>query len=430
MEHKITALQSSNQKEEWFFHRELLQNVPDWYYKKLKEKLDNDPAYISRRSDFEMDDETNTIIHKVCKFKMEEADGLDNQQIMYYPICNRDEIERIFDPQDADDYLLKLRADEVNDHPRIARVFFKLREYYGEAWNFTDYFRTPLFGQYQILLTPEMEAYCDNIEAGFINYPAVNGLCSRTEYGDIILISYSLKYFLYYMNMWAIGDFLGLTDQDKFEALIIGVRTMLGYESLDFEIDPRADLPEEMHKTIQVLTDTQLKFVIGHEYAHHYLGHLDDQKMVNLKSLGMTDGPMDSLQFFNYAQEQELDADFNAIESLDTGLDVKEEYLSAALTFFTILDVYECFQEYMSPRISNFRTHPRPVERLWELRKKFPESISYTTSDLNSILGKSKELKEFLVNDFIGFNVDMLEMYGSNYITSFKSERSLDRLDF
>jgi hypothetical protein len=414
---------------EWFYHTELLQHVPAWYYDELKEKLYNDPVYIDKRADFTLDDSTSTIVHQVCKFKLSEVEGLNEEQNMYYPICDREEIERIFDPQDADDYLLKLRADEVNDHPRIARVFFKLRQHYGEEWNFNDYFRSPLFGQYNFQLSPEMEAYCDNIQAGFINYPAVNGLCTKSPFGDVVLISYALKHFLFYMNLWAIGDFLRLSEQDRFEALMIGVRTMLGYESMDFEIDPCADLPEEMRQTVQDLTDLQLKFVIGHEFAHQYLGHLDGNKMIDFKSLGMMDGRIGSLQLYNYSQQHELEADYYAIKNLDTTNEIQESYLDAALTFFTILEIYEYFQEFISPHVGNFRTHPRPVDRLWELRSKFPETMCYTTADLTLILANSEELKRYLIDEFIDFNVDSIEMYGSNYIKSFKSKMPFDRLD-
>ncbi len=414
------------------FHSELLQNVPDWYFDEFQQKLKHDPQYQANKDDFIIDEKEKTILHLFVKFNRSEVVGLTDQQIEFYPLCNLEEIELLSNPTDAEDYLLKLRAEEVNNHMRTTRVFYRLRKFYGEQWNFTNYFHSKLFRQYTFLLSPELEFVCDEVPAGFINYPEVNGCCTKTVYGNIILISFALKYFLYYGTIWAIADHLGVNEDDAFAALIIAIRTMMGYESMDFEIDPRADLPEEMHQQVQQLTDRQLQFIMGHEYAHHYLGHLDDKKLVDLSAFTAVEGPVGNLKIYNYSQQNELDADFYAIQSLDgpDDDDIKGAFLAASTTFFCILDIYRCFKDAMDPHVGNYRSHPDPVDRILELRKKFPETIGYTSEDIAHLLDRNKKLKAFLLDGFISTHTDEIEMYGSYYVPSYKNQKPFDRLDF
>jgi hypothetical protein len=413
---------------DFIYHTELLANLPPGYYEEFKQKLETE--YPHRKSEFFLDDETKSITQIFAKFHRKEVEGLTEQQIGYYPLCNLEEIELLSNPTDAEDYLLKLRADEVNDHVRTTRTFYKLRQFYGERWNFTDYYHSKLFCQYIFLLPPELEEVCDQVTAGFINEPYANGCCTKTPFGNIILISYALKYFLYYGNLWAIAGSLKINQQDAFDALVISVRIMLGHESMDFEIDSRADLPKEIHERVQKLTDEQLKFIIGHEYAHHYLGHLDNDKLCDFKSLAEVDKHLGELKIYNYSQQNEFEADFYSINNIDRDDDIKGIYLEAATTFFFILDIYRCFNDAMNPAVGNYHTHPKPMDRIWELRGKLPETIGYTTEELNILIERNEELKTFLINDFISIYTDEIETYGSTYIEGFKVEKKSDRLDF
>ena len=417
-------------KSDQLYHSELIEHVPDWYFDVLKHKLENDSKYSDRRDEFILDDENKTILHIFARFNQTETEGLSDEQISYYPLCNLDEIELLSNPMDADDYLLKLRADEVNNNIRITRVFYQLRRFHGDRWNFTSYFHSKLFGEYTTLLSPELETVCDHVPAGFINYPDANGCCTKSPFGNIILISFSLKYFLYYGTIWAIASSLGVDEEDAFASLLIAVRTMLGHEALDFEIDPRAELEENMHQRVQELTDMQLRFIIGHEYAHHYLGHLENGNLVDLNTLMATDQPMGNIKVYNYSQQNEFEADFNAINNLDTPDEIKGAYLEASTTFFCILDIYRCFKDAIDPHVGNYYTHPTPVDRMWELRRKFPESMGYATEDLTDLIQRNEELKQFLLNDFISIHTDEIEMYGSNYIKGYKNNKPFDRLDF
>ncbi|NWE46860.1 hypothetical protein [Pseudomonas gingeri] len=61
------------------------------------------------------------IIHVVACFLKSEVSGLEPESVFYYPICTYDEIKRIENMSSAEDYLLKLRADNIADHARLAR---------------------------------------------------------------------------------------------------------------------------------------------------------------------------------------------------------------------------------------------------------------------------------------------------------------------
>lgn len=50
-------------------------------------------------------------------------DELEIQKTFFHPICNKSEIDRIFNVQCAADHLLKLRAETIVDHMRLYRVY-------------------------------------------------------------------------------------------------------------------------------------------------------------------------------------------------------------------------------------------------------------------------------------------------------------------
>ena len=88
------------------------------------------------------------------------------------------------------------------------------------------------------------------------------------------------------MNLWLM-DFeeYNLSEKTKMEALYIGLRIMLGKEVFDFDIDPRYDnLPKKLVDSLNTIVDNQLLFIIGHEYAHHTLDHLNKNMVISTKT--------------------------------------------------------------------------------------------------------------------------------------------------
>lgn len=54
---------------------------------------------------------------------MDNFTPIDIQKGFFFPICNSEEIERVFNVKTAEDHLLKIRAETIVDHMRLFRVY-------------------------------------------------------------------------------------------------------------------------------------------------------------------------------------------------------------------------------------------------------------------------------------------------------------------
>lgn len=86
-------------------------------------------------------------------------------------------------------------------------------------------------------------------------------------------------------------------------ALVLAIRIMLQKEALDFELDPRGDVPEDVNVQLETYTLFEMFFVIAHEYSHSILKHLDSRNIVE---------STDHYVYYNQSQLQEFEADENA----------------------------------------------------------------------------------------------------------------------
>ena len=80
---------------------------------------------------------------------------LEIQKHFYRPICNEEEIERIFNIQNAQDYLLKLRADTIIDHMRLFRVYRNKAKEQGDKWSLERSFVSYHFTHFKNSLPPD-----------------------------------------------------------------------------------------------------------------------------------------------------------------------------------------------------------------------------------------------------------------------------------
>jgi len=255
-------------------------------------------------------------------------------------LCDADEIERIFNVSSADDYLLKLRANATVEHIRIYRVFLSRKRKHRGEWSFSKYFDMAPFDNYINHLSDDDYTTAEKLSAGFVFCNSPNGRIIKTEFGNIITISESLRYFIYFMNL-ACLDFeeSDLPGDVRAAAIKIAIRTMLQTEALDFDIDPRGEIPEPVDKECQYHTDRQLEFVIGHEYSHHFLGHLDNGKLIDESMMATLDSQEFKHKTYSYLQQDEFAADIDAIERPIYSLEEREDMLNRALFFFVYLDI-------------------------------------------------------------------------------------------
>ncbi|KPD20289.1 hypothetical protein [Idiomarina zobellii] len=86
----------------------------------------------------------------------------------------------------------------------------------------------------------------------------VNALCIRSLAGDVVVVSEGLEHFYYYMSVAFYGIDFGLEPIDVRDSLLIAIRIITGAETLDFDIDPRGELPSDIDKRIQEYVDWQM----------------------------------------------------------------------------------------------------------------------------------------------------------------------------
>ncbi|MGY4537386.1 hypothetical protein ACVW0P_001802 [Mucilaginibacter sp. UYNi724] len=425
-----TKLLETELYKKFLLNIELIKDTPQDYFEDFQTQLYNHPLYEEIKENYLLDPETNSILRILCKTPLSEITNLTDDEIEFYPICNKAEIARISNPRNLDDMLLILRASEVVFNVRLNKVFFQLRKYYKDKWNFSNFFNSKLFKNYLNSLPDDKSKICKLTSYGLISINEANGVCRKTKFGNVITVSIGLKYFLYYMNLFYYGSGHGVAIEDLHTALMIGVRTMMGKETFDFELDSRGRLPGKLNKHLNFLTNSQLEFVIGHEFAHHYLGHLSDDRLtINAKSDNRSPFE-DNSPFYSYRHLDELEADYNSIMAPIISLEKRHELACSGFAFFLYLDIYDTCHNFFNPPKSTFTTHPEPRNRAIELRRKLPVNIGFSKEDLESYFRYNDEIKNNLLKETLPIQTDTFEMYGSIYLPNFKKDKKYDHIDF
>jgi len=243
-------------------------------------------------------------------------DDINIQKLFYHPICNSREIERIFSVRNGKDYLLKLRADTIVDHMRLFRVYRNKALIDEKRWSLEKSFYSSHFKSFLRYLHEEPKAKCLETTFGNIFSNEPNGLIFKTEYGPIITISESLLFFLKFSHLALFAFQSDVPNNVRINALRIAIRVMLKTETLDFLMDPRGIVPNDIAKAIHAPIPNQLEFIAGHEFAHFILGHLSDVNIIS-KPIYFAISPRDSdykpMKVYNYSQKEEFEADIQAI---------------------------------------------------------------------------------------------------------------------
>jgi hypothetical protein len=363
---------------------------------------------------------------------------INSEDFVYFPICTQDEIKRIRPPKNASDYLLAMMANAMVDNPRIKRIFMKRWEANPENWSLSSYFNSAAFGEYTRKLPSEKQAICRSIPAhfGFLSEP--NGACIRSTYGKVIVVSEVLQVYLYYMNVALLTAFHDDFPQvDAFSALSIAVRTMLQLETPDFDLDPRGELPANLHDVCTSMAEDQLQFVIGHEYAHALLGHLDGAVAYRATAALVPSQSGESSEFYVPEHEQEFAADAASLLQIELDPAKLADLTNGATWFFLGLDILNAAARVLRPDLKEEDTHPDPISRIWRLRQalfahKSPALTAelYSDADVASWLNRVANIKEAMLEDWMPKQLDSLRIYGSIYLPSFRGPALVDRFDY
>ena len=375
-------------------------------------------------------------VHIEGVYPRSDLDGCPPGLEFYHPICSIDEILKIANQVNGWDALLALRADAIADSARLTRVFLNRKRRVETGWSLTSHFDRRPFDQYVALLSEQDREKCANVAAGMAFLREPNGACIRYPVGDVLVVSESLEWFLYYMNLFvAYRD--EVPRQDALAALVLAVRTMLLTEAPDFDLDPRGFPPSDLDARCRGMVNDQILFIVGHEYAHLLLNHLDTRTAVDVPCGVMPTNvvPQDA-RYYSPRQWQEFEADAGSILHITGDEELISDLLNGATWFFLGLEIFYGINDYINPRTSAPKSHPDPVERIWALRKSvlqrhsLSSELSYSDAEIEELITSIQKIRDDLVREFVPFNVDELERYGSVYLPSFRPAELIDRIDF
>ncbi len=373
------------------------------------------------------------LIHFTGLIQNSDYEGLGEDAVFYASFCSREDIEKIKTPKTSSDFLLQLRADSIVDSPRLIRVF-KARKGTKKNWSLEKYYLNRQREKLYLLnLSKGNFDKLKDIPAGSAYFSGANAICTKTPAGNMIAISEPLEHFLYFMNIFFYGDTLGLEQEDIQTSFFVAQRIMAGHESYDFDIDPRAILPSHIEKWIKHLTDLQYQFILGHEYSHHLLGHVKDSNLhfSSLSSFIEKYEGKRTIQHYKYSHNLEYDADWHSIKNIKGNSKFKEDLSNAAFLTLMFFETSRIILDYINPlRSSHIGSHPDPVSRIYKIRGKLNNKYGFTREQLDNNLTYLKKYTEHFITEYLVFNFDSFEVYGSSYLPNHKPKLLIDRIDF
>jgi hypothetical protein len=388
----------------------------------IRQILDTVPGSRRAAEGVILEGEGGSTFHITGIFKTDTE--LSHSEHFYLAFCSRNEILRLREIRTPHDYLLRLRAEAVVHEPRIVRAFKSRRKSFesaGRIWSLSEYYQTRNVDvkRYIKRLSRRQQKLLKAIPFGMAPIKEANAEARASLSGDIVIVSESLEYFFYFMNIATFGPSLGIPIGDCIDAATIAIRIMRGSESFDFDIDPRCILPSEIEQSVQSLRGFQMEFVFGHEFAHILLGHLNEQIDV-------------APDIRTYAQVSEFEADINAIQQVTNDRSAKWKLLNAGLQVLLFLHFLEKCAEYgLLPSFTVARTHPSALDRIWHLHNSVGSMFEVPQELLTKNID-SMENMAIVVRDRLAAaeRKDLLDFYGSMYLLSFKKRRLKDRIDF
>lgn len=356
-------------------------------------------------------------------------DGYSQEDLFYRPFCSYEEIDRIHNIKSVDDYLLYLRADVVADRTRILRVVLSRMRKAGVEWNFSTSFSDQHFEEYLKQVPRGLRRSARRVGKGYLFDTEPYGKIAKTQHGELILITESMFWFLYFMNLSTV-NFGGsdiVPDDVMQHAEIVGIRTMLGSEAQDFELDPRGVVPKTIHDKNMHICMEQLYFIIGHEYAHYFLGHLSSGNVVEQHIAPSSNV---SYQLYTTMQEQEIEADKYSISSLRVGNAILAERVYYAMLYFMYVSLFEQVSNQLYPPKAKALTHPDPLDRIAQLASAF-RGHAHTSfqNDVESLIKIATNRKSYL-QEIVATDPDLFEKYASVYLGQWRGKPLIDRVDY
>jgi len=363
--------------------------------------------------------------------------SIADQKMFYRPICTESEIQRIFAPKTAMDYLLKMRADYIVDHMRIFRFYRRIWLKDERNYSLEKTFDTKHYRNYRMSLSKADRESLSEVTYGNIFTQEANGQIFNSPFGRIVTISQALNYFLQFSHLALLGFKDEVPPHIRFRALLIALRVMFEHESFDFDADPRGKIPPSILKEIRRPIPVQLEFIAGHEFAHHLLGHLSDERLHDAPESGEEGEKrsVNQLPMYSTSEQEELSADLTAIMRPMMDHTTRATMLNAALIWLGALEIFQYAQDVISPRPpGKAKSHPSARTRHLNLLENVETKFSVAMGEVSDRLITSIESFKKPVSDFLGFHVEQFETYGSFYLdepnTDWRGRPLIDRVDY
>lgn len=363
---------------------------------------------------------------------------IEIQKRFYRHTCSASEIERVFNPQNAKDYLLALRSHYIVDNMRVFRFFFRAWRTQGEQqYSLERNFSTGHYDRYLKSLSLENQEKLSSVTFGDVFTNEANGEIFNSPFGRIVTISRSLRYFLEYSHL-ALKKFDSVVPADvRLKALIIALRVMFQYESLDFEVDPRGKIGRNILSEMRRPIPLQLQFIVGHEFAHHLLDHLSDSRMHDsaLHATVNSHGGSALARSYSISQQQEFAADLAALMNPQISDAQRAKMLNATLIWFAALELYQHAREVVSPSIGwKASTHPSARERHLHLLKEVETRYTRMMQDVSENIIQSVDSLKPVISEWLSLHIEDFETYGSIYLgapnTKWRGPELIDRKDY
>lgn len=372
------------------------------------------------------------MIHLRNRSNLKEFEGILPEEMCFIEFCSKKEIVRLRNIKGPHEYLLRLRANAIADSVRVIRVMASRRKAYeakGRSWALSYYYHSKdhYHKSYVKLLSREKIKRLNSVPSGLVFIQEVNALRIKTLVGDVVIVSESLEKFYYFMTIAFYGEWLGFDMVDRADALLISIRLINGYETLDFDIDPRANLPIEKERAIESLVKCQMQFTFGHEYAHCLCNHIPSAEI----SLGIIKQDSFVNDFVLYNHNLEYEADYYALRNIENR---KADIRGITRGAFSVLLYLYFIEQYRGLfSVNNFSvsiSHPSAKNRIHQLYCNLGKQSYIGEAEINEMINVADEMAQILQYRLEGQIDNLLTFYGSMYLHSYIRKQRTDRIDF
>jgi len=283
------------------------------------------------------------------------------------------------------------------------------------------------FTEYLSYLPEHQRLLCEDTPRRYLLTNNYDAMCLDTDFGKVIIVSEVLRYFLYFMNLATVN--FGDVPQDVRQfALIIAVRSLLLTEALDFDLDPRGVVPAKIDARINEMISWQMKFIIGHEYAHHILHHDGGMNLRVSRRQRFSDEDIGEFVGYSRQHAQEFEADLHSINAIEDDT-VRFPLLVGGASFLLALYVFEALASEIDPEFAEINTHPPTATRVEKLFEAFPDEPVFFGEENKGVFDYFDSMIDFLISSYRD-DPNLFTFYGSVYLGQWRGPVLIDRKDF